>query len=75
MSFTMPSYHGSIDLHGCAIYGVNHFAHPICSVSRGDVRTRNVGIELGFWVSLGYLMQALALLTSYTGCHKLRSFA
>ncbi|XP_071687211.1 uncharacterized protein [Rutidosis leptorrhynchoides] len=35
--------------------------------SRGDVRTFNSGIELGLWASLGYLMQALALLTSDAG--------
>lgn len=33
----------------------------------GDVRTRNAGIELGVWVSLGYLMQSLGLLTSDAG--------
>ncbi|KAK9063685.1 hypothetical protein SSX86_017556 [Deinandra increscens subsp. villosa] len=33
----------------------------------GDVQTRNSGIELGFWVSLGYLMQAFGLLTSDAG--------
>lgn len=33
----------------------------------GDAQTRNAGIELGFWVSLGYLMQALGLLTSDAG--------
>ncbi|KAJ8547003.1 hypothetical protein K7X08_004454 [Anisodus acutangulus] len=32
-----------------------------------DTRTRNAGIELGFWVSLGYLMQAIGLLTSDAG--------
>ena len=32
-----------------------------------DVATRNAGIELGFWVSLGYLMQALGLLTLDAG--------
>ncbi|KAL3510574.1 hypothetical protein ACH5RR_029975 [Cinchona calisaya] len=32
-----------------------------------DVQTRNAGIELGFWVSLGYLMQALGLQTSGAG--------
>ncbi|KAM3319963.1 hypothetical protein P3S67_007163 [Capsicum chacoense] len=32
-----------------------------------DTRTRNTGIELGFWVSLGYLMQAIGLLTSDAG--------
>ncbi|KAK7273840.1 hypothetical protein RIF29_14904 [Crotalaria pallida] len=32
-----------------------------------DSHTRNAGIELGFWVSLGYLMQALGLQTSDAG--------
>ncbi|KAL6175304.1 hypothetical protein ACLB2K_051945 [Fragaria x ananassa] len=40
---------------------------PFVMRSRGDVDTRNAGIELGFWVSLGYLMQALGLLTSDAG--------
>lgn len=40
---------------------------PFVWQARGDVRTRNAGIELGFWVSLGYLMQALGLLTSDAG--------
>lgn len=33
----------------------------------GDIQTRNSGIELGFWVSLGYLMQAFGLMTSDAG--------
>ncbi|KVI05461.1 uncharacterized protein LOC112525356 [Cynara cardunculus var. scolymus] len=33
----------------------------------GDVQIRNSGIELGLWVSLGYLMQALGLVTSDAG--------
>ncbi|XP_029127222.1 uncharacterized protein LOC109798993 isoform X2 [Cajanus cajan] len=33
----------------------------------GDSCTRNAGIELGLWVSLGYLMQALGLQTSDAG--------
>ncbi|KAM6548111.1 hypothetical protein CsatB_019787 [Cannabis sativa] len=37
------------------------------SVSQKDVDTRNAGVELGFWVSLGYLMQAVGLLTSDAG--------
>ncbi|XP_030484256.2 uncharacterized protein LOC115700755 [Cannabis sativa] len=37
------------------------------SVSQKDVDTRNSGVELGFWVSLGYLMQAVGLLTSDAG--------
>ncbi|CAI9296881.1 unnamed protein product [Lactuca saligna] len=40
---------------------------PFVWRSWGDVQIRNSGIELGFWVSLGYLMQALGLLTSDAG--------
>ncbi|XP_057961940.1 uncharacterized protein LOC131153566 isoform X2 [Malania oleifera] len=40
---------------------------PFVFQARGDARTRNAGIELGLWVSLGYLMQALGLLTSDAG--------
>lgn len=40
---------------------------PFVLRARGDVQTRNSGIELGFWVSLGYLMQALGMLTSDAG--------
>lgn len=40
---------------------------PFVFRARGDVQTRNAGIELGLWVSLGYLMQALGLLTSDAG--------
>ncbi|KAL5553430.1 hypothetical protein UlMin_040831 [Ulmus minor] len=40
---------------------------PFVFRERDDVATRNAGIELGFWVSLGYLMQALGLLTSDAG--------
>lgn len=40
---------------------------PFVWQARDDVETRKAGIELGFWVSLGYLMQALGLLTSDAG--------
>lgn len=40
---------------------------PFLLQSQNDIHTRNAGIELGFWVSLGYLMQALGLLTSDAG--------
>ncbi|KAL2233310.1 UNVERIFIED_CONTAM: hypothetical protein Sindi_1511000 [Sesamum indicum] len=40
---------------------------PVVLQARDDVNTRNAGIELGFWVSLGYIMQALGLLTSDAG--------
>ncbi|XP_043696098.1 uncharacterized protein LOC122646583 isoform X5 [Telopea speciosissima] len=40
---------------------------PFVLRARDDVQTRTAGIELGFWVSMGYLMQALGLLTSEAG--------
>lgn len=40
---------------------------PFVIRARGDVQTRNAGIELGFWVSLGYLVEALGLLTADAG--------
>ncbi|XP_061988971.1 uncharacterized protein LOC133707421 [Rosa rugosa] len=40
---------------------------PFVFRSRGDVQIRNAGIELGFWISLGYLLEALGLLTSDAG--------
>lgn len=40
---------------------------PFILRARGDGQTRAAGIELGFWVSLGYLAQALGMLTSDAG--------
>ncbi|GAA0159004.1 hypothetical protein LIER_38772 [Lithospermum erythrorhizon] len=40
---------------------------PFLLQSRDDHEIRKAGIELGFWVSLGYIMQALGLLTSDAG--------
>ncbi|KAF9674001.1 hypothetical protein SADUNF_Sadunf10G0082400 [Salix dunnii] len=40
---------------------------PFALQSWDNARIRNAGIELGFWVSLGYLTQALGLLTSDAG--------
>ncbi|GLT36912.1 hypothetical protein SLA2020_112580 [Shorea laevis] len=40
---------------------------PFILRARGNPHTRNAGVELGFWISLGYLMQALGLLTSDAG--------
>ncbi|XXG51123.1 hypothetical protein AAC387_Pa02g4967 [Persea americana] len=40
---------------------------PFILRAREDGQTRAAGIELGFWVSLGYLAQALGLLTSDAG--------
>ncbi|KAH7549403.1 hypothetical protein JRO89_XS13G0026000 [Xanthoceras sorbifolium] len=40
---------------------------PFVFRARDDVQTRNAGIELGLWVSLGYLVEALGLLTTDAG--------
>lgn len=34
---------------------------------REDAKIRNAGLELGLWISLGYLVEALGLLTSDAG--------
>ncbi|KAJ8770246.1 hypothetical protein K2173_012654 [Erythroxylum novogranatense] len=40
---------------------------PFAYKAGEDAHTRNAGLELGFWLSLGYLMQAFGLLTSNAG--------
>jgi len=35
--------------------------------ARDDIKIRNAGMELGLWVSLGYLMEAIGLLTADAG--------
>lgn len=40
---------------------------PFVFRARNDVQTRNAGIELGLYVSLGYLIEALGLVTSDAG--------
>ncbi|KAJ3672924.1 hypothetical protein LUZ60_006298 [Juncus effusus] len=40
---------------------------PLLLRSSGDFKIRSAGLELGLWVSLGYLSQALGLLTSDAG--------
>lgn len=40
---------------------------PFVFRARDDSHTRNAGLELGIWVSLGYILQALGLLTSDAG--------
>ncbi|KAL3824234.1 hypothetical protein ACJIZ3_020263 [Penstemon smallii] len=40
---------------------------PLVFQARGDAQTRNAGMELGFWISLGYILQALGLQTSDAG--------
>ncbi|XP_019153704.1 PREDICTED: uncharacterized protein LOC109150243 isoform X2 [Ipomoea nil] len=40
---------------------------PFVFQARNDVETRNAGMELGLWISLGYLIEALGLLTCDAG--------
>lgn len=40
---------------------------PFVIQAKGDVKTRNAGIELGVWISLGYFAQSVGLLTSDAG--------
>lgn len=40
---------------------------PYMIKARHDLFTRNSGLELGLWVSLGYITQALGMLTSDAG--------
>lgn len=40
---------------------------PFVIKARDDIQMRKAGLELGFWISLAYLMQALGLLTSDAG--------
>ncbi|KAK2664511.1 hypothetical protein Ddye_003085 [Dipteronia dyeriana] len=40
---------------------------PFVFRARDDIQTRNEGIELGLWVSLGYFVEALGLLTADAG--------
>ncbi|XP_042061046.1 uncharacterized protein LOC121805306 isoform X2 [Salvia splendens] len=39
----------------------------LCSKARNDAEVRSCGLELGLWVSLGYLSEALGLVTSDAG--------
>ena len=50
-----------------AAFTVVRFAVSAIPFIPGDAQTCKAGIELGFWVSLGYLMQTLGLHTSYAG--------
>lgn len=47
---------------------------PFVFRARRDVQTRKAGLELGLWVSLGYLVEALGLLTSEAGRASFFSF-
>lgn len=40
---------------------------PFVFEARKDVQTRKAGMELGLWISLGHLIEALGLLTAEAG--------
>ena len=40
---------------------------PFVFRARNDAQTRKAGMELGLWISLGYLIEALGLLTAEAG--------
>ena len=40
---------------------------PFVLRARDDVQIRKAGIELGLWISLGYFVEALGLLTADAG--------
>ncbi|KAL5544974.1 hypothetical protein UlMin_008758 [Ulmus minor] len=40
---------------------------PFVFQARDDVKTRKAGLELGFWLSLAYFIEAIGLLTSEAG--------
>ncbi|CAA3029488.1 uncharacterized protein LOC111401417 [Olea europaea subsp. europaea] len=61
-AFTNPAYF-------CAVrFAVSTIPFlPFIFKARNDVQIRNSGFELGLWVSLGYMCEALGLLTSDAG--------
>lgn len=58
-SFTDPAYFSSVRF----VLSTIPFL-PSIFQARNDIQIRNSGLELGLWVSLGYLSEALGLLTS-----------
>ncbi|PIN10240.1 hypothetical protein CDL12_17173 [Handroanthus impetiginosus] len=61
-AFTDPAYFSAVRF---AVSTIPFL--PFIFRARNDVGTRNSGLELGLWVSLGYLSEALGLLTSDAG--------
>ncbi|XP_073123025.1 uncharacterized protein [Henckelia pumila] len=61
-SFTDPAYFSAVRF----VLATIPFL-PSIFLARNDIQTRNSGLELGLWVSLGYLSEALGLLTSDAG--------
>lgn len=61
-SFTDPAYFSAVRF----VLATIPFL-PSIFQARNDIQIRNSGLELGLWVSLGYLSEALGLLTSDAG--------
>ncbi|KAK6127618.1 hypothetical protein DH2020_038635 [Rehmannia glutinosa] len=61
-AFTDPAYFSAVRF---AVSTVPFL--PFIIQARNDTQTRNSGLELGLWVSLGYISEALGLLTSDAG--------
>lgn len=61
-AFTDPAYFCAVRFAVSAIPFL-----PFIFKARNDVQIRNSGFELGLWVSLGYMCEALGLLTSDAG--------
>jgi hypothetical protein len=61
-AITEPAFFNMVRFSLCAIPFI-----PVVIKSSGDFKIRSAGIELGLWVSLGYLSQALGMLTSDAG--------
>ncbi|CAI9753608.1 unnamed protein product [Fraxinus pennsylvanica] len=61
-AFTDPAYFCAVRFAVSAIPFL-----PFIFKARNDVQIRNSGFELGLWVSLGYICEALGLLTSDAG--------
>ncbi|KAL7114632.1 hypothetical protein ACP275_04G133300 [Erythranthe tilingii] len=61
-AFTDPAYFSAVRFAVSAIPFL-----PFIFQARNDTQTRNSGLELGLWISLGYLSEALGLLTADAG--------
>jgi hypothetical protein len=61
-AITEPAFFNMVRFSLCALPFI-----LVLNKSSGDFKTRSSGIELGLWVSLGYLSQALGMLTSDAG--------
>ncbi|GFQ08623.1 uncharacterized transporter af_0788 [Phtheirospermum japonicum] len=61
-AFTDPAYFSAVRF---AVSTIPFL--PFIIRARNDTQTRNSGLELGLWVSLGYLTEALGLVTSDAG--------